>query len=374
MNNKNLYIDFHVLQTVPPSCVNRDDTGSPKTAVYGGVTRARVSSQSWKHAMRIMFTDIFEQKNIGIRTKHVVDMVASKIQKLNPNLDEKEAEKKAAEALKDAGLESKKKKDDVRVTDALFFISDAQVDALAQLAVSKEQEQSTKKNSSEKKVLYQKALIDAPAIDIALFGRMVANDSSLNYDAAAQVAHSISTHRIQNEYDFFTAVDDRAPEDNKASAHLGTTEFNSSTLYRYATVNVAELNRHLGKDTPMAVRGFAQAFLLSMPTGKQNSFANRTLPDAVYVAVRHDQPINCAGAFEKPVISRSNGYLAESEKQFVSYVRNVYQNFANKPEVAFGIGTAEVFKEIAEMMPLPQLLDTLKHYVAEYITDDGEIV
>lgn len=374
MNKQNLYVDIHVLQTVPPSCVNRDDTGSPKTAVYGGVTRARVSSQSWKHAIRIMFTDIFEQKDIGIRTKHVVDIVASKIQKLNPNLDEKEAEKKAAEALKEAGLVSKEKKGKGRVTDALFFISDTQAEAFAQLVVSEEKEQSTKKNSSEKKGLYQKALIDAPAIDIALFGRMVANAPSLNYDAAAQVAHSISTHRIQNEYDFFTAVDDRAPEDNEGAGHLGTTEFNSSTLYRYTTVNVAELNHHLGKDTPMAVRGFAQAFLLSMPTGKQNSFANRTLPDAVYVTVRRDQPINCAGAFEKPVLSGSNGYLAESEKQFVSYVKHVYQNFVNEPEAAFGIGTAEAFKEIAEMMPLQQMLDTLEDRVTEYITGDGESI
>ena len=246
----------------------------------------------------------------------------------------------------------------------MFFISDAQAEALAQLAVSEEKEKS----------LYKNALKEFPAIDIALFGRMVASDPSLNYDAAAQVAHSISTHKIQNEYDFFTAVDDRAPDDNDGAGHLGTTEFNSSTLYRYATVNVAELNGHLGKDTAMAVRGFAQAFLLSMPTGKQNSFANRTLPDAVYVTVRRDQPINCAGAFEKPVISGSNGYLAESEKQFVSYVKQVYQNFANEPEAAFGIGTAEAFKEIAEMMPLQQMLDKLEDRVAEYITGDGESI
>lgn len=361
MNNKNLYVDIHVLQTVPPSCVNRDDTGSPKTAVYGGATRARVSSQSWKHAMRTMFSDIFEKKDVGTRTKRVVDMVASKILQHNPDLDEKKAGKLAAEALKLAGL---KLKDNDTVTDALFFISDAQAEALAQLAVSEEKEKS----------LYKNALKEFPAIDIALFGRMVASDPSLNYDAAAQVAHSISTHKIQNEYDFFTAVDDRAPEDNDGAGHLGTTEFNSSTLYRYATVNVAELNGHLGKDTAMAVRGFAQAFLLSMPTGKQNSFANRTLPDAVYVTVRRDQPINCAGAFEKPVLARSNGYLAESEEQFVSYVKHVYQNFANEPEAAFGIGTAEAFKEIAEMMPLQQMLDTLEGRVAKYITGDGESI
>ena len=361
MNKKNLYVDIHVLQTVPPSCVNRDDTGSPKTAVYGGATRARVSSQSWKHAMRAMFSDIFEKEDVGTRTKRVVDMVASKILQHNPDFDEKKAGKLAAEALKLAGL---KLKDNDTVTDALFFISDSQAEALAQLAVSEEKEKS----------LYKNALKEFPAIDIALFGRMVASDPSLNYDAAAQVAHSISTHKIQNEYDFFTAVDDRAPEDNDGAGHLGTTEFNSSTLYRYATVNVAELNCHLGKDTPMAVRGFAQAFLLSMPTGKQNSFANRTLPDAVYVTVRRDQPINCAGAFKKPVIAGSNGYLAESEKQFVSYVKQVYQNFANEPEAAFGIGTAEAFKEIAEMMPLQQMLDVLEDRVAEYIAGDGESI
>lgn len=247
MNKKNLYVDIHVLQTVPPSCVNRDDTGSPKTAVYGGATRARVSSQSWKHAMRAMFSDIFEKEDVGTRTKRVVDMVASKILQHNPDFDEKKAGKLAAEALKLAGL---KLKDNDTVTDALFFISDSQAEALAQLAVSEEKEKS----------LYKNALKEFPAIDIALFGRMVASDPSLNYDAAAQVAHSISTHKIQNEYDFFTAVDDRAPEDNDGAGHLGTTEFNSSTLYRYATVNVAELNCHLGKDTPMAVRGFAQAF------------------------------------------------------------------------------------------------------------------
>ena len=124
----------------------------------------------------------------------------------------------------------------------------------------------------------------------------------------------------------------------------------------------------------MAVRGFVQAFLLSMPTGKQNSFANRTLADAVYVTVRCDQPINCAGAFEKPVLAGSNGYLAKSEEQFVSYVKKVYENFANEPESAFGIGTAEAFKEIAEMMPLQQMLDKLEDRVSAYIADDGESI
>lgn len=124
-------------------------------------------------------------------------------------------------------------------------------------------------------------------MDMALFGRMVADDPSLNYDAAAQVAHSISTHAVQNEYDYFTAVDDCQAEDNAGAGHLGTVEYNSSTLYRYATVNVMELAGQLGAEQAAeTVRAFGEAFLFSMPTGKQNSFANRTLPDAVYVTIR----------------------------------------------------------------------------------------
>ena len=141
-------------------------------------------------------------------------MVASKILQHNPDFDEKKAGKLAAEALKLAGL--KLKDNQIQSRTHCFLSAIQQAEALAQLAVSEEKEKS----------LYKNALKEFPAIDIALFGRMVASDPSLNYDAAAQVAHSISTHKIQNEYDFFTAVDDRAPEDNDGAGHLGTTEFN----------------------------------------------------------------------------------------------------------------------------------------------------
>ena len=152
--------------------------------------------------------------------------------------------------------------------------------------------------SADKKQ-YRDALKAAPSMDMALFGRMVADDPSLNYDAAAQVAHSISTHAVQNEYDYFTAVDDCQAEDNAGAGHLGTVEYNSSTLYRYATVNVMELAGQLGAaQAAETVRAFGEAFLFSMPTGKQNTFANRTLPDAVYVTLREDQPVNLCGAFE----------------------------------------------------------------------------
>ena len=108
MNEKRLYVDLHVVQTVPPSCINRDDTGSPKTAVYGGTTRARVSSQAWKKAMREYFSQLFHEQNIGSRTKKVIEMVAKEIRLQAP--DEADAEKKAAEALKNAGIKINDKK------------------------------------------------------------------------------------------------------------------------------------------------------------------------------------------------------------------------------------------------------------------------
>ena len=254
------YLDVHVLQTVPPSCVNRDDTGSPKTAIYGGTTRARVSSQAWKHAMREMFREeLIEPDMLGLRTKNVISMVAEEILKLNP--DAKAAEL-AEKVLTSAGVkfkDDKKGETKDKKAEALFFMSAAQAKALAEIAVSE---------GTADKDACKKALKNNPSVDIALFGRMVASEATLNCDASAQVAHSISTHTVQNEYDYFTAVDDLAPEDNTGAGHLGTVEFNSSTLYRYATVNLVELSNALGKQVAAETAAkFVEAFVRSMPTG-----------------------------------------------------------------------------------------------------------
>lgn len=348
-----LYVDIHVLQTVPPSCVNRDDTGSPKTAVYGGVTRARVSSQSWKHAMRMMFKNIFTDEQVGVRTKKIVDLIIEKLDKLGY---EGNKEKEALKTLENAGIKVKK---DNQV-DALFFMSPKQAEALAKLVVE---------NVSDK-AEYKAALKEFPSIDIALFGRMVASDPSINYDASAQVAHSISTHEVNNEYDYFTAVDDLSAEDNAGAGHLGTVEFNSSTLYRYATVNVRELFKSLGTDTPKAVEGFAKAFLLSMPTGKQNTFANRTVPDFAYITVREDQPVNLVGAFEAPVRADQNGYVLKSIKALTDYADKTYKTFVDAPKNAYYIGTCE--SSIASQVSMKQLMDELFAQVSDYCNKENE--
>lgn len=358
MMNKRLYVDIHVLQTVPPSCVNRDDTGSPKTAVYGGTTRARVSSQAWKRAVRHMFMERMAEADVGIRTKYVYDLLVEEIRTLAPDA---KAEKLAKAVLEEAKVTVKPKKgSDVLVTDALFFISPAQIRALARLAVE----------GTKDKKAFQAALNDAPALDVALFGRMVASNPELNTDAACQVAHAISTHTVHNEYDYFTAVDDRSPEDNAGAAHLDTVEFNSSTLYRYATVCVSDLANAMNGDAAQAVCDFLDAFIASMPTGKQNTFANRTLPDFVYVTIRDDQPVNLVGAFEKPVAAGTEGYMQHSVDALVAYTGKVYTAFADAPAAAWVTANADVADDFAQHLPRRAMLDALAAEIAGRLADE----
>lgn len=345
-----LFIDFHVLQTVPPSCVNRDDTGSPKTAVYGGTVRARVSSQSWKNAMRNAFKEYYE---IGYRTKYIKDAIIKKVCELSPESNEEKIEKRIDEILKKK-IDKKAwfEFEDKEKTKTLFFISPKQIETFAALLVADEKD--LKK--------YRKALKDNPSVDIALFGRMAASDPTLNCDAAAQVAHAISTHAVQNEYDYFTAVDDLRKDDNAGAGHLGTIEFNSSTLYRYATVNATELSKTIGREnTAEAVKKFGQAFICSMPTGKINTFANRTFPDTVYITIRSDQPVNLSGAFEKAIKKSSNGYVEESKKELSKYADFIYSNYAVKPDMEFSIEAC--FGEGVTVCPLPELLAELEKAV-----------
>ena len=349
--NKHLYLDIHAIQTVPPSCVNRDDTGSPKTAVYGGTERARVSSQSWKRAMRVYFKEIFAPEELGSRTKQLPRMLAGQIMELQPELDEETAAKLAMEKLKLVGISVDEKKN---LNSALFFISPKQLRAMAELAV---------KGEKDKKA-YAAALKENPAFDILLFGRMVADDPDLNYDAASQVAHAISTHGVHTEYDYFTAVDDEKKEDETGAGHLGTVEYNSATLYRYATVNVGELAASLGADTAKVIRGFAESFIRSMPTGKQNTFANRTLPNMVYVTLREDQPVNFSGAFENAVKSEKDGYAARSCKALLEYTDKMYASFADVPLLALGCGNGAL-EGHAEILPLKSMLCRLEEYTAE---------
>lgn len=325
-NSKKLFLDIHAIQTLPPSNINRDDTGSPKTAQYGGVRRARVSSQAWKKAMRTYFSENSENAKIGVRTLEIVKYVAKKIRTLDAGIDEEQAIKMADKVINAAGIKTKDEK-----AKALFFMAESQAIALAEAAV----------NGVEDKKVLQSLLNANPAIDIALFGRMVADDPTLNADASSQVAHSISTHSIRNEFDFYTAMDDLSEEDNAGAGMLGNIEFNSSTLYRYANIAVHELAKQLGDDVVVAdtVKLFIKAFSDSLPSGKSNSFANQTLPQFVLVSLRSDRPVNLVSAFEKPVKS-DDGYVEKSVSNLAKEFINV-QKFTAEPICAMHVSVVD---------------------------------
>lgn len=314
--NNRLFLDIHAIQTVPPANINRDDTGSPKTAQYGGVTRARVSSQSWKRAIRKYFNENGDVENVGIRSLEIVKYIANKIVEKDGSISIEDAMDMADRTINAAKISTKDQK-----AKALFFLSDKQAEKLAQASIDK---------VTDKKQL-ESILNDDISIDIALFGRMVADNTILNEDASSQVAHAISTHAIQSEFDFFTAVDDLAPEDNAGAGMLGTVEYNSSTLYRYANIALHDFYKQLAdkEETINATKLFVKSFVESMPTGKINTFANQTLPQAIVVSIRSDRPLNMVSAFEEPIKS-DNGYVDKSiEKLFAEYTK--YDKILDKP-------------------------------------------
>lgn len=359
--SKNLYIDLNVLQTVPSSNINRDDTGAPKTALYGGVTRARVSSQSWKRAIRTSFKA--ENVNIGTRTKKAVKLLADKMVTIDSSLNEESAIKKATEVFKTVGIKINKDGE----TGALLLVSPGQLGKLAQYVT--EHEKFNKKEIKEIKEVLKRD----NSLDLALFGRMVAEDPELNVDASAQVAHAISTHEIVPEFDYYTALDDLQPEDSAGAAMLGTIEFNSATLYRYANVNLNELVRNLGKnDAVQGISAFIKSFILSMPTGKQNPFANKTLPNYIMITIRTDTPVNLVSAFEDPVRS-NHGYVEKSVKILEDEYQSIQKSgLVNKPALNVVLTNSKYDSQLAEPVTnLDELLNKVTKTLTEVVQDEN---
>ena len=349
-------IDIHVIQTVPPSNLNRDDTGSPKTAIYGGQRRARVSSQAWKRATRQAFAGLLDDSELGVRTKRVVELLAQEITAQDAGLAERAVEL-ATEVLTAAGITVKapRKADALHEAEFLLFLSHRQVQNLAELAITAAHDAGEGKIAVDKKEARARADREH-SVDVSLFGRMVANATDLNVDAAAQVAHALSVHAVDNEYDYFTAVDDHKNADDNEDAGagmIGTVEFNSSTLYRYATVDVNRLQDNLGdaQATRRAVEAFVRAFVSSMPTGKQNTFANRTLPDAVLVVARETQSINLVGAFEE-AIDAQTGRITEAIQRLTDHARDLHQAYDEQPVAAWAFGVGD--KKVAPLSELAQ--------------------
>ena len=373
-----LVIDVHALQTLPPSLINRDDTGAPKSAVFGGVPRQRVSSQSWKRAIRAYFENNVDPDSVGDRSKRLPEKIAKLVED-HEGWDAERAIKQVSDLFKTAGISTEvdsKRIKELEKSDAedkeellkearyprtkyLIFLSPQQIERAAREIVAADGEKIKKADAKE--------ILDTQhSVDMAMFGRMIADDAAFNVDAAVQVAHALGIHDSAPEFDYFTAVDDLAEDGEETGAGMiGTVQMMSSALYRFATVNVAGLTANLDSEenAKQAAIQFVDAFIKSMPTGKINTFANHTLPELVYVTVRDTRPVSLVTAFEEPVRATDNKNLriagaealAKEEKEFE-------ENYGLKPQAAFVVGVSEArepFAEIAETVTLPELAERL---------------
>lgn len=348
------HLELHIIQSVPVACLNRDDLNSPKTAIFGGVQRARVSSQSWKRAIREMAKEIAAEENSdlfnGDRTRRMVYTLSTR-------LVEREIPSNAAVAIAEQvadiveTLDSKVDSAGYKKIKTVMFFSKAEYDAIAEaIATSNDVKNSVEalekavadgNDKDKEKVLkamgktlekgaISKAIKSAQlkdAADIALFGRMVANDPSLKVDGASMFAHILSTHKADNEIDFFAAVDDLNTDESGAGM-TSTLEFNSATYYRFAALNLDELAKddHLGdivlKDGTVVrsvetrkqvVKTFLKATILSIPSARKTTMNGNTLPVYVLGVVREKgHPIQLVNAFETPVRRSDKGFVTES--------------------------------------------------------------
>lgn len=315
-------IEIHALQNFAPSNLNRDDTGAPKDAFFGGTRRARVSSQCLKRAVRQHFATLVEQgtlasEDVATRTKRVLEALTDVLVAMKRKREE--ATEKARLAL--GAMELTIKEDGK--SEYLLFLGQREIQEVARIinekwasiAPSKAPAEGKKAGQAKKDAAKQadpelkkaldKVFNGGKAVDVALFGRMLADMPEKNKNAACQVAHAISTHAVDREFDFYTAVADLKPEDTAGADMMGTVEFNSACFYRYVVVDWEKLVANLQGDTELATKGlraFLEGFVVAEPTGKQNTFAAHNPPEFIAVSVRRNTaPRNLANAFETAI-------------------------------------------------------------------------
>lgn len=306
------FIQIHALTAYPPSNLNRDDLGRPKTATVGGGCRLRVSSQSLKRAWRT--SEIFQTalaEHMGIRTKamgwKVVEALKTgrTLQEVLQNETAKPARQKVPEKTAVAwataimGAFGKTEKDAPDLKQLVYFspVEILAIDDLLRVLAGK-----NVAPSAEMLALLRK---DVAAADIAMFGRMLASSPEFNMDAAVQVAHAITVHNVAVESDFFTAVDDLNAGDKIAgAAHMDDAEFGSGLFYLYVCVNRDLLVQNLDGDEALAdaaLRALVEAVTTVSPSGKQSGFASRAYASYVLAERGTQQPRSLAVAFFRSV-------------------------------------------------------------------------
>lgn len=319
-----MLVELHLLTSHAPASLNRDDAGRPKTALFGGVERARISSQAQKRALRR--SPVLAERLAGQLSTRTKELPKVLFEKLSPDFpDRQDRLRTACEALTIAL--GKPDKDDALVTSQIVFLTEAEIGRIEAhiRAVVEDDARFTAKVAKELAATMAKetGLDTRPTdgVDMGLFGRMTTDDANsfAPVDAVMQVAHPIATHATRTETDYFTAVDDLRAE--RGTGHIGESDFNSAVFYKYFSCNVEALAENLGGERDKALDALAvvlDAACRVSPSGKQNSFASHSLADVALLVVRDENvPCSLANAFETPVESigpdgRERGFLVPS--------------------------------------------------------------
>lgn len=296
------FVQLHFLTVYPPSNPNRDDQGRPKTAIYGGVPRLRLSSQSLKRAARL--SDAMKKNlegHMGERTQRIGDSVRAHL--LQQKASEEDANRIAKEIADIFGkIDEKNKKDPahVRIRQLAFVSPDERAKAYEwaeRLLAGKE------KPDDLKNLVLRRA---DGAVDVAMFGRMLADDPDFNREAAMQLSHAITTHKAIVEDDYYTAVDDlKLPAEDMGAGFVGEAGFGSGVYYLYACIDTALLVANLDGDTTLARQAMAtivEALATATPSGKRNSYGHHTRAGYIRAEAGPMQPRSLASAFLKPVV------------------------------------------------------------------------
>lgn len=307
--------EIHMLKNYPPTNLNRDDTGAPKTCLFGGVTRGRISSQCLKRSWRTCpsFRAEIGDENLGIRTRKLPQLVAERLLEMGVNPEFVEA---VTPRITGFGTKEGKETKNGNATAQVIFFAPEDVSAVAQAVLSQLEKCRTVKDVQKLKAKDLQAAVSGAdvrpvTLDIALFGRMVTSDAFRNVEASMQVAHAISTNKAAVESDYFTAMDDLlsgGSMDEAGAAMIGDVDFNASCYYVYASLDTDALKENLkyAENPDEIIRRAVPALLRAMaftdPSGKQNTFAGHVLPSVVMIECKDVKiPTSMVNAFAEPV-------------------------------------------------------------------------
>lgn len=353
--------EIHLLQSFPPANLNRDENGMPKSTVFGGRPRARISSQCQKRAVRLHY-----QQYSDLDPANFANRSRSWLAELKPLLTAADIPEDKAEITAKLALESLGASDDGKgkgKTKTILFLGQTEIAAIADILIknweSIEPGLNAKtpefpKDPNIKKIIEKSLSTTGKPGDVALFGRMMASLPTVNVDAAVQMAHAIGVNKLQQEFDFFTAVDDLSDtsdldaEEDAGADHLGETGYNSSTYYRFTVLDTQQLATNLGSDEQLSdiTEAFAKAFIQAIPSGYQNSFAAHSLPATVMVVVREGQPVSLVDAFEEPISPKhQKSLLANAITHLDAHWHDLNKMYGSQPIKFVGIVTRSQFEE-----------------------------